>query len=118
VSIAGWVHSVEFRSSAGPSWQRCHKSYPSTALASAKVAAITGDMGAKALIMPIDWEACPGNTKASDMDIQVPSALRMVLDYSEPPGQCSAYCESGGGAIEVGIRHHQWARMAAPVFPG
>lgn len=28
---------------------------------------MTGEIRAKALIMPMDWEAWPGNTNASDM---------------------------------------------------
>ena len=32
---------------------------------------MTGETCAKALIMPMDWEAWPGNTKASDMFFSV-----------------------------------------------
>ena len=58
------------------------------------------DNCARALIIPIDWDACPGNTKAIDMN-EVPLAVWPFADYSEPRGQCAADGKSTGQTVSV-----------------
>src|SRR5678815_1606759 len=62
--MSGWVLTVEFKSSAGPSAASCHKSCPRTSAASANVSR-TGLLSAKLCSMPTACEPCPGKTNAS-----------------------------------------------------
>ena len=63
VSMTGWVLVVSASASPGPSVTSAHRSSPSAALASSKVARTSG-CSSQPAIMPIDCEPCPGNTTA------------------------------------------------------
>ena len=67
VSIAGWVFSVSFSFSSGPSNERREIGKSKATSASAKATRASGNFSERSRPMPAYWEPCPGNRKATFM---------------------------------------------------
>src|SRR5207237_8893865 len=84
-SIAGWVCSVAFSVSSGPSLTSFQRSYPSTCNASSQSVRTELSAAASAWSIPTDCEPRPGNTKTNDKKDTEGRRSRVGMNNTEEP---------------------------------